>query len=40
MLQHDVDEEDYNAKTEISLRAFPHIKMRLEEIFEGLEIVY
>ncbi len=40
MLQRDVEEEDYNAKTEISLKAFPHIKMCLEEIFEGVEIVY
>ena len=40
MLQRDVEEEDYNAKTEISLKVFPHIKMCLEEIFEGVEIVY
>lgn len=37
MLQADAGEDDYNAKEEISLRAFPHIKMTLDEIFEGLE---
>lgn len=37
ILQDDEEEEDYNAKTEIALRAFPHIKMMLEEIFEGME---
>lgn len=37
MLQDDREEEDYNAGTEISLRAFPHIKMTLGEIFEGIE---
>lgn len=37
MLQEDAEEEHYNAKTEISLRAFPHIKMFLEELFEGIE---
>ncbi len=36
MLQDDEEEEFYNAKTEISLRAFPHIKMTLEDIFEGI----
>ena len=38
ILQGDKEEEDYNAETEIVLRGFPHIKMKLEEIFEGLEV--
>lgn len=38
IMQDDKEEEDYNAETEIVLRGFPHIKMKLEEIFEGLEI--
>ena len=37
MLQDDVDEDDYNAKEEICLKVFPHIKMTLGEIFEGIE---
>ena len=37
MLQDDEEQEDYNAEIEIALRGFPHIKMKLEEIFEGLE---
>ncbi len=37
ILQDEQDEEDYNAKTLISLRAFPHITMQLQEIFEGLD---
>lgn len=37
ILQDDKEEEDYNAETEICLRAFPHIKMTLEDIFEGIE---
>ncbi len=37
ILQDDIEEEYYNAETEISLRAFPHIKMTLAEIFEGVE---
>lgn len=37
MLQDDKEDEDYNAETEICLRAFPHIKMTLADIFEGLE---
>ena len=36
MLQDDEEEEDYNADQEICLRAFPHIKMTLGEIFEGV----
>ena len=37
MLQDDKEEDYYNADIEIRLRAFPHIKMRLEEIFEGMD---
>ncbi|MDE7425541.1 MAG: Uma2 family endonuclease [Lachnospiraceae bacterium] len=37
MLQDDEEEEDYNAEIEIVLREFPHIKMKLGEIFEGLQ---
>lgn len=37
MLQDDVEEEDYNAQEEIYLKAFPHIKMTLGEIFEGID---
>lgn len=37
MLQSDKEENHYNAETEISLRAFPHIKMTLGEIFEGVD---
>lgn len=37
ILQDDIEEEHYNAETEITLRAFPHIKMTLAEIFEGVE---
>lgn len=37
MLVDDKEDEDYNAETEITLRAFPHIKMTLAEIFEGVE---
>ena len=37
MLQNDKEEKDYNAEQEISLKAFPHIKMTLGEIFEGVE---
>lgn len=37
ILQDDEEEEDYNAKTEICLKAFPHIKMLLEEIFEAVD---
>ena len=37
MLQDDKEEDDYNAETEITLRAFPHIKITLGEIFEGVE---
>lgn len=34
---YDMEEACYNARTEICLRAFPHIKMILEDIFEGIE---
>ncbi|MDE6852441.1 MAG: Uma2 family endonuclease [Lachnospiraceae bacterium] len=37
ILQDDPELAHYNAETEISLRAFPHIKMTLGEIFEGIE---
>lgn len=37
VLQGDREDEHYNAETEISLKAFPHIRMTLGEIFEGLE---
>lgn len=37
LLQEDKEEDDYNAETEITLKAFPHIKMTLGEIFEGLD---
>ena len=38
MLEEDKEDEDYNAQTEISLRAFPHIKMTLAENFEGVDL--
>ena len=37
ILQDDIEDEDYNAQTEISLKAFPNIKMTLSEIFEGMD---
>lgn len=37
MLQNDRDDEHYNAETEITLREFPHIKMKLEDIFYGID---
>ena len=36
ILQDDKEDEDYNAEWEICLRAFPHIKIILGEIFEGV----
>lgn len=36
LLQDEKDEDDYNAEEEVSLRAFPHIKMTLGDIFEGI----
>ena len=35
MLQDDHEAADYNAEQVICLKAFPHIKMTLGEIFEG-----
>ncbi len=37
MLEEDKEEDAYNAETEIVLRGFPHIKMTLGEIFEGVK---
>ena len=37
ILQSDKEVEHYNAETVISLRAFPHIQMTLEEIFERVD---
>ena len=37
MLQDDKEDEYYNAETEICLKTFPHIKMTLGEIFEGID---
>lgn len=37
LLEKDEEDEDYNADTEIALRAFPHIKMTLGEIFEDVD---
>lgn len=36
ILQDDAEEAYYNAEAEIRLRAFPHISMKLLEIFEGV----
>ncbi len=36
LLQDDKEDEEYNAELEICLKAFPHIKMSLGEIFEGV----
>lgn len=38
ILQDDAEEAHYNAETEIRLRAFPHITMTLQEIFEGVNL--
>ena len=38
ILQDDREEEDYNAETVITLRAFPHITMMLKDIFEGVRV--
>ena len=35
MYVEDAEDESYNAETELSLYAFPNIKMRLEEIFRN-----
>lgn len=37
ILQDDMEEEHYNVDTEICLKAFPHIKMTLGEIFENID---
>lgn len=37
ILQNDMEEEHYNAEEQITLRAFPHIHMTLQEIFEGID---
>lgn len=37
LLQADKEEEHYNAQTPISLRAFPHITMELQDIFENVD---
>lgn len=37
MLEADKEDEDYNAETEITLRAFPDIKMELRDIFENVK---
>ncbi len=37
ILEDDQENRYYNAKTEISLKEFPHITMTLEEIFENVE---
>lgn len=37
ILQDDKNEDHYNAETEICLWAFPHIKMILGEIFDGVD---
>lgn len=36
LLQDDPEEEHYNANAEIRLKTFPHIKMELQDIFEGI----
>lgn len=37
ILEDDPEDENYNAETEICLRAFPHIKMMLKDIFENVD---
>lgn len=37
ILQEDKEDDHYNAETEICLKAFPHIKMVLRDIFEGID---
>lgn len=37
LFQDNKEEEDYNAETEICLRGFPHVKMTLGDIFDGVE---
>lgn len=37
ILEEDPDDPCYNAETAISLRAFPHITMKLKDIFEKVD---
>lgn len=37
LLQDDAEEEHDNVDTQITLRGFPHIKIKLEEIFGGID---
>lgn len=37
ILQNDKEEDHYNAETEITLKAFPHIKITLADIFDGVD---
>jgi len=37
IFQDDKEDEDYNAETEIWLKAFPQIKMTLADIFDGVD---
>lgn len=37
ILQDDREDDEYNADQEIALKAFPHVKMTLGEIFEGVD---
>lgn len=37
ILQDDKEDEHYNAETLIRLKEFPHIEMKLSDIFEGIE---
>ena len=37
ILQDDKEDDHYNAEEEICLKAFPHIKMMLKDIFEGVD---
>lgn len=37
ILEEDPDDAHYNAKTVLSLKAFPHITMELKDIFEKIE---
>ncbi len=37
ILEEDEEDEDYNADTVISLKAFPPISMKLQDIFEKVD---
>lgn len=37
ILEEDEEDEHYNAETLIGLRAFPHITMKLRDIFEKVD---